>query len=595
MNWKSIIADFNTLQVKHKQLNSFGVGDIKQLIYLTQNRDKQENVDNNAPYYPLMYVLPGSVSQAEQFTTYGFNILICDVMNVKNYDIQNQLLSDTLEICQDILAQFKYSVDALQGDYYTDKYDITLPANISPFMEAYDDILVGWNLPISIQVQTPLNRCIAPFNYWDVSPTPTSTITATPTTTPTTTPTITPTSSETPTPTPTLTETPTNTPSTTPTLTPTMTETPTNTPSTTPTETPTSTPTETPTETPTNTPTNTASPTPSITPTYTPTSSPLVSEVQFVGGGFRDGTKQMVYSFNGIDWSSATGTFGNTRTDNTIYGSNKWVAVSNENSTNNICYSNDGISWSASTNGNSILPIGSTNIVWTGNKYITYRSTTIASSYDGITWTGSSLSVNGSGILGNNGIELIYNKNTFGPGIYTDLYYSSNEGSTFTLTNARDVIGNNDNTSVADIKSNGNMWVVSSFGATLNRLIYSYDGLNWSASTNGNTIGDNTTNLLWDGSRWIVSSTSSDLLNISNDGITWTANTSNLRSIFSAQTSPVGTISVGDITYNGSVYVAINGSSNAVVEAAYSTDLITWTATNDNNKFPTIMLFLQGK
>lgn len=193
MNWKTIVNDFNTLQVKHKQLNSFGVGDIKQLIYLTQNRDKVENVDNNAPIYPLMYVLPGSVSQDEQYTTYNFNILICDIMNVKNYDIQNELLSDTLEICQDILAQFKYSVNALQGDYYTDKYDITLPTNISPFMEAYDDILVGWNLPISIQVQTPLNRCIAPFNYWDITPSPTPTNTATPTNTPSTTPTNTPT------------------------------------------------------------------------------------------------------------------------------------------------------------------------------------------------------------------------------------------------------------------------------------------------------------------------------------------------------------------------------------------------------------------
>jgi hypothetical protein len=220
MNWKSIVADFNTLQVKHKQLNSFGVGDIKQLIYLTQNRDKQDNVDNNAPYYPLMYVLPGSVSQDEQYTTYGFNILICDVMNVKNYDIQNELLSDTLEICQDILAQFKYSVDALQGNYYTDKYDITLPANITPFMEAYDDILVGWNLPISIQVQTPLNRCIAPFNYWDITPSPTPTSTTTPTPTPSITPTITPTTTPTNTATPTNTPTNTATPTTTPTNTP---------------------------------------------------------------------------------------------------------------------------------------------------------------------------------------------------------------------------------------------------------------------------------------------------------------------------------------------------------------------------------------
>lgn len=167
MNWKTIVNDFNTLQINHKQLNSFGVGDIKQLIYLTQNRDKVDNVDNNAPIYPLMYVLPGMVQQDEQYTTYNFNILVCDVMNVKNYDIQNQLLSDTLEITQDILAQFKYSVTASQGDYYTDKYDITLPTSISPFMEAYDDILVGWNLPITIQTQTPLNRCIAPYNQFN--------------------------------------------------------------------------------------------------------------------------------------------------------------------------------------------------------------------------------------------------------------------------------------------------------------------------------------------------------------------------------------------------------------------------------------------
>jgi hypothetical protein len=164
MNFKTIVNDFNNLQRKHKQLNSFGVGDIKQLIYLTQDRDKQENTDNNAPIYPLMYVVPGSVNQDEQFTTYSFNILICDVFNTKNYDIQNDLWSDTLEIAQDILAQYKYSVTAEQGNYYTDKYDITLPTTLIPFMEAYDDLLVGWNLPINIIVQTPLNRCIAPYN-----------------------------------------------------------------------------------------------------------------------------------------------------------------------------------------------------------------------------------------------------------------------------------------------------------------------------------------------------------------------------------------------------------------------------------------------
>ena len=43
LNFKNIIDDLKTLEYHHKQLNSFGVGDVKQLIYLTQQRDKQPN------------------------------------------------------------------------------------------------------------------------------------------------------------------------------------------------------------------------------------------------------------------------------------------------------------------------------------------------------------------------------------------------------------------------------------------------------------------------------------------------------------------------------------------------------------------------
>jgi len=186
-NFSSIINDLKKIEFYHKQTNSFGVGDIKQLTYLIQQRDKKENTEDRPPIYPLMYVIPRQVQNYENYVQYSLNVLICDIMNANNYDIEVDLWSSTLAIAQDILAQYKYSVNAQQGDY-ENKYDLILPASITPFSEAYDDYLVGWNLDLNILVDMPLNRCLAPFDNW-TTPNPTCTLTSTPTPTPTLTPT----------------------------------------------------------------------------------------------------------------------------------------------------------------------------------------------------------------------------------------------------------------------------------------------------------------------------------------------------------------------------------------------------------------------
>lgn len=170
LNYKNIIDDFEKLAKEHKQINSFGTGDIRQLIYLTQEKKGAPQIndewgDNNkdlAPTYPLLYVLPSSVVRGEQSLTHSFNVIICDIMNAKNYNNETDILSDTLQIAEDILAQFKYSVTASEGNYEA-KYDIVLPSNITSFSESFDDILVGWTLNIQIVLDNPLNRCIAPF------------------------------------------------------------------------------------------------------------------------------------------------------------------------------------------------------------------------------------------------------------------------------------------------------------------------------------------------------------------------------------------------------------------------------------------------
>jgi len=162
-NLKYIIDDFRKLASEHKQINSFGVGDLRNLIFLTQQKEGKDNTEHKAPLYPLLYVIPQQATRNDSEIYYNFNVIICDIDNVKNNQIEVDLWSDTLEIAEDVLAQFRYSVDAAQGDFYS-KYDITLPTNITPFNEQYEDLLFGWNLQLQVIVDKPLNRCIAPFN-----------------------------------------------------------------------------------------------------------------------------------------------------------------------------------------------------------------------------------------------------------------------------------------------------------------------------------------------------------------------------------------------------------------------------------------------
>ena len=260
INLKTFTDDFRVLSEYHKQIQSFGFGDMDEFTYWNEMRLKQDNNHYNSPYYPYFYVVPQDVIQKFGFMEYKFTFITSDIIQ-RDLANQNDVLSDTLQIMDDILGQFRLSVYESLGNF-NELFYLDTPITCIPFLEKYDDLLGGWTADVTIKVMIPLDRCDAPFNSF-LTPTPTTTPTTTPTpsVTPTNTATPTQTSSETPTPTPTNTETPTQTPS----------ETPTNTPS----ETPTQTPTNTNTGTPTNTPTNTGTPTntPSMTPTNTPTPS----------------------------------------------------------------------------------------------------------------------------------------------------------------------------------------------------------------------------------------------------------------------------------------------------------------------------------
>jgi hypothetical protein len=122
---------------------------------------------------------------------------------------------------------------------------------------------------------------------------------------------------------------------------------------------------------------------------------------------------------------------------------------------------------------------------------------------------------------------------------------------------------------VTAIASNGRMWIWGSNGAGATMVSYSFDGFNWTSSSSAasllSSINGQVNNILWSGTRWVLTSYSlANPIIYSNDGINWTAATS----FFSTYNYVYG------LAWNGSTWIAGGVDNN--VGVAVSADGITW-------------------
>jgi hypothetical protein len=186
LNLKNIVDDFRLLADRHKQINSYGFGDLDEFSYQVDRRDKQENRSDQAPYYPYLYVIPANVIQEFGFMTYEFNLIMSDIMK-RDMDNMTDILSDTLQMMNDVVSMFRLSYTEAHGNY-NEFYFVDDAITMIPFIEQYEDLLCGYSATIRIKTKTYLDRCAAAFNDFPVE-TPCVSVSPTPTTTPTPTPT----------------------------------------------------------------------------------------------------------------------------------------------------------------------------------------------------------------------------------------------------------------------------------------------------------------------------------------------------------------------------------------------------------------------
>ena len=153
VNFKQIIQDLSGIAFYHPQINSFGFGDINQI---TMDVETQKE-----PNYTKMYVIPGFVNLNQNVLQYNFSIIILDQIND---DLSNQrdVMSDTLEIAKDVFTILYQSYTAEFGGFTLD-YDPLWGPNVTPFLEAYETVLGGWTINITIEQPFDYNECVLPF------------------------------------------------------------------------------------------------------------------------------------------------------------------------------------------------------------------------------------------------------------------------------------------------------------------------------------------------------------------------------------------------------------------------------------------------
>tara|TARA_R110001606_G_scaffold140249_1_gene279002 strand:- start:215 stop:826 length:612 start_codon:yes stop_codon:yes gene_type:complete len=139
-SYNNVIDALKCVAITHGMVNNVSSGTV-------------DEVDLSAnSVYPLVHIVPGNVVAGVQQVTFNFNILAMDLVKVDDSNEQ-QVLSDTLQILIDTIAQYKHGlllgVQQNEGIYgQADDKDFT----IEPFTERFDNVVSGWNCSFSITV-----------------------------------------------------------------------------------------------------------------------------------------------------------------------------------------------------------------------------------------------------------------------------------------------------------------------------------------------------------------------------------------------------------------------------------------------------------
>lgn len=145
----NLLAALQDIATRHKQINSFGVG------------DEFEIGVSQALIHPVLWVNPVAASMDKGdngYTSYDidFNVRVFDLVN-KDESNENEVLSDAFEILKDVVTEFN------THPYYIESaFNIKDTLNFTPFTEKYDEEVSGWEVVMRLEAPNKRSFCGIP-------------------------------------------------------------------------------------------------------------------------------------------------------------------------------------------------------------------------------------------------------------------------------------------------------------------------------------------------------------------------------------------------------------------------------------------------
>jgi len=144
MTYLQIIQDFFQLCADHKMIQTWGYGQLSDLV---------DPYNQEAQDYPYAFLVPESHVLQTGEIRYRFQLIMQELVQGGQLEVI-QAQSDALQYIQDLLAHYYYTLT---------QYDFDLNVNVTPFREKYDDQVAGMTAQIELIVKNTLNDCITPY------------------------------------------------------------------------------------------------------------------------------------------------------------------------------------------------------------------------------------------------------------------------------------------------------------------------------------------------------------------------------------------------------------------------------------------------
>lgn len=148
-NFINVVDALKTIADRHKQIHSFGFGELA-------NINTSGTID-----YIQMWVKPMAALAKNGQVGYKVQVIIMDVLK-KDLSNEKDVLNDTLQVAMDVAADIRINGMAATGSEFPFSMDNDPEVEFISFTERFDEDVAGWNFNIEVWCNWNWSECDIP-------------------------------------------------------------------------------------------------------------------------------------------------------------------------------------------------------------------------------------------------------------------------------------------------------------------------------------------------------------------------------------------------------------------------------------------------